>query len=50
LTEVWNLTGLAGFSMFRLHVDAMTGEIFKEENKNLLDIMRVEKKDQNYIG
>jgi len=50
LTEVWNLTGLAGFSMFRLHVDVMTGEIFKEENKNLLDIMRVEKKDQNYIG
>ena len=48
--EVWNLTCLAGFSMFRLHIDAMSGKIFDEKNQNLLDIMRVEKKDGNYIG
>jgi len=52
--EIWNLTCLSGFNMFRLHIDAMTGEIFKEENKNLMDIVRIEKKgdkkQDGYIG
>lgn len=43
LTEIWNLTCLSGFSMFRLHVDAMTGKIFKEENNNIMDMMKIEK-------
>ena len=46
--EIWNLTCLAGFSMFRLHVDAMTGKIFKEENKNLMDIMKIEKGNKKH--
>jgi hypothetical protein len=47
LTEIWNLTCLAGFSMFRLHIDAMTGKIFKEENSNLMDMMKIEKGNKN---
>jgi hypothetical protein len=47
LTEIWNLTSLAGFSMFRLHVDAMTGKIFKEENHNIMDMMKIEKGNKN---
>lgn len=47
LVEIWNLTCLAGFSMFRLHVDAMTGKIFKEQNENLMDMMKIEKGNKN---
>jgi len=47
LAEIWNLTCLAGFSMFRLHIDAMTGKIFKEENSNLMDMMKIEKGNRN---
>ena len=46
-TEIWNLTCLAGFNMFRIHIDAMTGKIFKEENNNLMDIMKIEKGNKN---
>lgn len=47
LAEIWNLTCLAGFSMFRLHIDAITGKIFTEQNNNILDMMKVEKGNKN---
>jgi hypothetical protein len=47
LEEIWNLTCLSGFNMFRLHIDAMTGKIFIEQNNNILDMMKVEKGNKN---
>lgn len=41
--EIWNLTCLAGFNVFRLQIDAMTGKVIKEENSNLMDLMKIEK-------
>ena len=41
--QIWNVICLCGFKMLRMHVDCLTGEIFKSEQSSILDFIQVKK-------